>query len=1392
MNESGLILFQFDTFLYVDTGTLEFKEAKKECKAIGMELANKIEQLEVIIDILATRDEQNNTDLWVDIKNRVLLDPKSGYNLKSTKIFIDFEQNLYYPMESEISNSWCVGTYSDALIELGIADGWKYSRTKFLYRAEDVEKLPKIFDQEIATDLDIDLESMDEFHEASRDRVYNGKEYDGFKYFMFRKSIEGGSSIQTVSTSLRLTSFEGVEDFCGDRAGCIPDPIDEENLKDQITNSTIQALPGRDISIEFKGWARGSVVCDYDIVETVPLSLITDTYVSPMDQFLTSVSVFDKFGVDKNFTEKFTQGKEKIECKDGYFLCDFADLRKSGVNMRKMSTCLADVLKCDGIVQCPSGFDEEGCLKQDLSTGLNLIKSEGDYILYDGFIWIASTDFGDDHYPGNINQRWNLKTSPGLAYLVTFIHFNTEYDRNTGSCADKLIFNIVNKGVVTFQYEFCGDMESASVPFVPPRSLPIYSLELAIEFNSDSFTAYDGFLIRIDVVPAVLIQAMLMTNDRETDNSVICDNRQLPINWKCDNEIDCSSGADEANCTVGSFPKRHQAWSSDGLQKKSFVYGDLEATSLIENDFESLVTTERAEKLGLGNDTFYCGKYSMNGNFECDGFVDCIYAEDEYSCDENYQEELVELAESNPIEIEEGVNMIIMNSSLISISSKNFPDNSPKDFRSIFYLSGPANSIFLIYPIYFYLPSVTGCLSNRLDIHDGNDLSANLVGSFCSLPSKIPKKIVSSSNQIILNFKSDFGDPGKFLLLIKNIDISGSPDTHNNFTCESWPVEYIRAYPNLFIDSKDSSCKSFTGDDYCFQNGKLNLCAHSVLESFSCLPTTFQCPSNTQCLPFTKLCDLVPDCPDGADEESCQFNSEAFQTASIVDSNLGLKTFTPDVPRDDFILLSFHDFSKKSSGVKFDFEGTNVTLDRNLLFMSKNISSIDVISSNLSDIQERHIFWLIISSSKSRIVSHSKMLSVDESFSVVDDVFTNSLSDDIINYESDKTYLYSLSRATSFTLTVHRFSIEAAKSFRSGSVTCIDQLLVYDDGILVSIICGEGEDVEVEITTGKASILLLSDKPGKYDLRNNNPDKFVSFALKNELKCCAADCASKIKCDCPNDTGYFVASVATKQIKKRFFLASPFQNMDLVNCTRGFPAEGWTKWMSAVVPSGIQLAGVYVSGGENESTLNLRNSFDFCASSKIINVECRAKTGKPMHSSVDCSKAGVFCQNRNLAGELCDDHEIRFFCVCNQASIFDNSTSCSPGWDAPKTTSLAKLATVAIEAKVEFLRGIECINQAGTELSAVDQTGFNPSFSCDLANGYKCNQKAPCHPCPSVQVKLWKSCSADANYTFIENNTVTSTTEAAPVFVDSKKCVSFSGARMTLGNISTTICDGNW
>ena len=145
-------------------------------------------------------------------------------------------------------------------------------------------------------------------------------------------------------------------------------------------------------------------------------------------------------------------------------------------------------------------------------------------------------------------------------------------------------------------------------------------------------------------------------------------------------------------------------------------------------------------------------------------------------------------------------------------------------------------------------------------------------------------------------------------------------------------------------------------------------------------------------------------------------------------------------------------------------------------------------------------------------------------------------------------------------------------------------------------------------------------------------------------------------------------------------------------------------------------------------------------------------------------------------------------------ATFENTTSCSAGWDTPQTTSLEELRTENLESRLKFLRGINCINQAGTDLSDVDQTGFNPSFSCDLSYGYRCNQKAPCHPCPPVQVKLWKSCSDDANSTFFEEMTSSNETTAVTQysFLDPKQCYSFSGSDKFLGNVTKEICDGNW
>ncbi|CAG5113681.1 Oidioi.mRNA.OKI2018_I69.chr2.g7771.t1.cds [Oikopleura dioica] len=1340
INEFDTIFYKKDDNIFVNVGWLDFESGKERCDQNGMSLLSKISQLEDVIELVTSKNLDENRRIWLNLKNEILADPISGFNLNSKNIFVNYNQSFYYPEESDFSNSWCVGAYSDNQVDLGVADGLRYSRTEFLYKLDDALVLSASLGVDIVTELEVDLEDLKLFLEKNPDRVYKGQEFEGYKYFIFSKSIEGGNSIQTVSTSLRLTDFEGIENFCGDSFGCSPDPADEQRMKDEITNSTLEALPGRDITIDFKSWARGSVVCDYDIVETVPLALVTDTYVSPMDSFLASMSVFDKFGVDKNFTEGFTQASEVIECKTGYFACDFGNILKPGAQVKKKSACLPDVLKCDGILQCPTGFDEDGCAKIEFLTDSIPLKPEGEYVLYDGYIWLASTDFSNAHYPGSSFQSWNLKTTPGLAFLASFIHFNTEYDRHSGSCADKLEFKLLNGEALSFVYEFCGDMESASVPFVPPRSLPILSTEVEIEFESDAFTDYDGFLI--------------------------------PVEWACDGEIDCSSGADESGCSVGSHPKRHQHWSNDGLEKHSFLYGDFTPIDLIENDLEALAISERAEKLGLSNDTFSCGNYTMHGIFECDGFVDCLLAEDELACTDTFQEELVDLAESNSLQMLEGVSRLKVSSPLTSISSDGFPNENQKNFRSLLYLSGPVNSIFIIYPIHFYLPSVTGCLSNRLDIHDGGSLTENLIWSFCSLPSNIPAKITTKTNEIVLNLKIDYGDSGKFLFLIKNIEVSGAYN-ETEPSCESWPVQYLRAYPNLFINSDDSTCKPFAGDDYCFQNGTLESCSQGV--SFDCPPTTHQCSSGTQCVPFSKVCDLIPDCPARDDEESCQFNSEAFEIPNLVDSDARLKAFTPNAQQNEFILLALFDLSASNSTGELNIDGQNMSLNKNLLFVNGNITSLDIAS-------DGH--------------EHIQLIKTYESYTVLDNVFTNSLTDQIMNYESGKTYLYSIQRTRSFTLSFNRYNIEAVKSFRGNSEFCVDQLLVFDDGILVETICGEGEDFEIDILSGQATILLISDRPGKYDLRNTDMDRFMSLVLKNELNCCAADCASRVTCSCPDDTGFFVASVSENQVKRRS-LQSQFEsvilNMDFVNCTLGVPSEGWTNWMSAVTPTGIQLAGVYVSGGEEESTSNLRNYYSFCPSSNIINVECRAKSGSPLHNSVQCSKSGVFCLNRNLAGNLCDDHEIRFFCVCDVQATFENTTSCSAGWDTPQTTSLDQLRTEDLESRLKFLRGINCINQAGTDLSDLDQTGFNPSFSCNLADGYRCAQKAPCHPCPPVQVKLWKSCSDDANFTYFDDLIISNETSVVTqeTFLDPKQCYSFSGTDRLLGNVTKEICDGN-
>ena len=51
-----------------------------------------------------------------------------------------------------------------------------------------------------------------------------------------------------------------------------------------------------------------------------------------------------------------------------------------------------------------------------------------------------------------------------------------------------------------------------------------------------------------------------------------------------------------------------------------------------------------------------------------------------------------------------------------------------------------------------------------------------------------------------------------------------------------------------------------------------------------------------------------------------------------------------------------------------------------------------------------------------------------------------------------------------------------------------------------------------------------------------------------------------------------------------------------------------------------------------------------------------------------------------------------------------------------------------------------CSDIHGVSTDNIDQSGFNPEFTCSADYGFKCNQKAPCHPCPLIRARLWCSC----------------------------------------------------
>ena len=72
-----------------------------------------------------------------------------------------------------------------------------------------------------------------------------------------------------------------------------------------------------------------------------------------------------------------------------------------------------------------------------------------------------------------------------------------------------------------------------------------------------------------------------------------------------------------------------------------------------------------------------------------------------------------------------------------------------------------------------------------------------------------------------------------------------------------------------------------------------------------------------------------------------------------------------------------------------------------------------------------------------------------------------------------------------------------------------------------------------------------------------------------------------------------------------------------------------------------------------------------------------------------------------------------------------------------------------------------CSDIHGVSTENIDQSGFNPEFTCSADYGFECEQKAPCHPCPLIKARLW--CSCDQVREEITTQAVTTTPIPNPI-----------------------------
>ncbi|KAJ8021040.1 Ovochymase-1 [Holothuria leucospilota] len=400
--------------------------------------------------------------------------------------------------------------------------------------------------------------------------------------------------------------------------------------------------------------------------------------------------------------------------------------------------------------------------------------------------------------------------------------------------------------------------------------------------------------------------ALLTVTDREhgtfpcVEDSLVCSNLCLPMDWLCDGIRDCQAGEDEANCTVTDYPvdvfltedEPNYFFSSPGYPQyppnlnatwlftcpEGFVIritflmvdtqtccdiievSDDSGQSLLRwsgyTQNEQLSVTSRGNMLLV---SFQTNDFAEFSGFAADVELLNYTSDDVFDCDERFdcgQGVCIPFSGvcNDVINCVEGVDekcseSIFVNSSY-TFNSPNFPAKYPNDFEYTWYFyTYPGLQLFITFSSIATEPDF-----DYIYVREGGNISAisDLLLRWSGTGSSDGLRILSSGNIIQVTFESD----GSFAYngFVATVEVTNV--TREELNCGT---EFYCDNGVCLPQSKVCDGRRECGNNADETNGKC---------TGTCGPSEVSCYDG-DCIDWFSVCDGYPDCYGGEDESWC-------------------------------------------------------------------------------------------------------------------------------------------------------------------------------------------------------------------------------------------------------------------------------------------------------------------------------------------------------------------------------------------------------------------------------------------------------------------------------------------------------------------------------------------